>query len=90
MFHILYFFQPLLIPSLQPFAGRPVVFPARQVIRQALHGRHFFPGVVGVLVALAIFQFLHQAGGRVADVQRHRKKVKEILHKACYRLRQGY
>ena len=54
--------------------GRPVVAPASERGGQAFHGRHTVGVVVGVAVALAVAQILHERGRGVAQVQRRRAR----------------
>ena len=54
---------------LEAAAGRPVVLPPLQPLGQAVHAGDRVGRVVGVLVALAVAERLHQPGGRVAQVR---------------------
>jgi len=50
--------------------GRVIVASSSERLRQALHIDARVFGRVRVLIALAVVEFLHQLGGRVAQVQR--------------------
>ena len=56
----------------QPLFRRAVIFPTKQGVRQALHIGQLIRGIMGVLIAFSIVQFLHQAGRRIADDQGNR------------------
>ena len=52
--------------------GGMIVFPAQKSVGETLHVCQLFFRVVGVLIALPVFQILHQFCGRVADNQWNR------------------
>src|SRR5258708_23539664 len=64
------FVEALAETLLEALVGGLVVGAAGEVVGEALHVGDFVFGVVGVLVAFAVADMLHQAGDRVAQMQR--------------------
>ena len=62
------FFLQLFFES---FIGGTIVAAVLEVVRQALHFCEAARGIVGVLVALAVTQMLHEPRDGVSQVQRH-------------------
>ncbi len=68
-FYALYFGQSLGDPFFHTLIGRVVIGAILQAVGQALHVGDFLFRVVGVLVALAVAEALHQLSGGVAEVE---------------------
>src|SRR6202035_2442791 len=64
-------FQTLANAMLEALVGRLVVGAPGEVVRQAPHVRNFLVEIVRVFVALTVADIFHQAGNRVAQVERN-------------------
>src|SRR6266852_6851225 len=64
------FVEALAEALLEALVGGLVVGAAGEIVGEALHVGDFLFVVVGVLVVFAVADVFHQAGGRVAQVQR--------------------
>ena len=71
LFPSLDLFEPRLVFGFKALFRRAVVRLTREGIGQTLHVGQLIGSIVSILIALSVLQLFHQAGGRVADDERH-------------------